>query len=151
MSLIETLTEEQIIEFKAAFAPFDKNGEGTIETKDFEAIMRSLGQNPSAAELQDMLDEVDKEGKGTIDFLAFLGLMARKMMDYGGEVDLIEPFRAYDRDGNGLISTEDLRKVIKEMENEVSDEDMEEMMREADADENGKVNYEDFVRKMMSK
>ena len=41
--------------------------------------MRSLGQNPTEAELQDMINEVDADGNGTIDFPEFLNLMARKM------------------------------------------------------------------------
>ena len=41
--------------------------------------MRSLGQNPTEAELQDMISEVDADGNGTIDFPEFLMLMARKM------------------------------------------------------------------------
>ena len=42
-------------------------------------MMRSLGQNPTEAELQDMINEVDADGNGTIDFGEFLNLMARKM------------------------------------------------------------------------
>lgn len=42
-------------------------------------MMRSLGQNPTEAELQDMINEVDADGNGTIDFPEFLSLMARKM------------------------------------------------------------------------
>lgn len=30
--------------------------------------MRSLGQNPSESELQDMINEVDADNNGTIDF-----------------------------------------------------------------------------------
>lgn len=41
--------------------------------------MRSLGQNPTESELQDMINEVDADGNGTIDFPEFLNLMARKM------------------------------------------------------------------------
>ena len=44
-------------------------------------VMRSLGQNPTEAELQDMINEVDADGNGTIDFPEFLTMMARKMKD----------------------------------------------------------------------
>ena len=47
-----TLTEEQIAEFKEAFSLFDKDGDGTVTTKELGTVMRSLGQNPTAAELQ---------------------------------------------------------------------------------------------------
>merc|ERR1712138_122418 len=73
------LTEEQIAEFKEAFPLFDKDGDGTITTKELGTVMRSLGQNPTEAELQDMINEVDADGNGTIDFPEFLSLMARKI------------------------------------------------------------------------
>ena len=43
--------------------------------------MRPSGHNPTEAELQDMINEVDADGNGTIDFPEFLSLMARKMKD----------------------------------------------------------------------
>ena len=52
---------------------------GTITTRELGTVMRSLGQNPTEAELQDMINEVDADGSGTIDFPEFLALMARKM------------------------------------------------------------------------
>ena len=67
----EQLTEEQIAEFKEAFSLFDKDGDGTITTKELGTVMRSLGQNPTEAELQDMINEVDADGNGTIDFPEF--------------------------------------------------------------------------------
>ena len=53
--MADQLTEEQIAEFKEAFSLFDKDGDGTITTKELGTVMRSLGQNPTEAELQDML------------------------------------------------------------------------------------------------
>lgn len=49
-------------EFKEAFKLFDKDGDGTITTKELGTVMRSLGQNPTEAELQDMVNEVDEDG-----------------------------------------------------------------------------------------
>uniref|UniRef100_A0A4W2BPX1 EF-hand domain-containing protein n=1 Tax=Bos indicus x Bos taurus TaxID=30522 RepID=A0A4W2BPX1_BOBOX len=57
--MADQLTEEQIAEFKEAFSLFDKDGDGTITTKELGTVMRSLGQNPTEAELQDMINEVD--------------------------------------------------------------------------------------------
>lgn len=67
-------------------------------------MMRSLGQNPTEAELRDMVSEVDADKNGTIDFPEFLGLMARKMKDTDSEEELREAFKVFDKDGNGFIS-----------------------------------------------
>uniref|UniRef100_A0A6Q2XXN0 Calmodulin 1a n=1 Tax=Esox lucius TaxID=8010 RepID=A0A6Q2XXN0_ESOLU len=59
--------------------------------------MRSLGQNPTEAELQDMINEVDADGNGTIDFPEFLTMMARKMKDTDSEEEIREAFRVFDK------------------------------------------------------
>uniref|UniRef100_A0A5F8GXZ9 EF-hand domain-containing protein n=1 Tax=Monodelphis domestica TaxID=13616 RepID=A0A5F8GXZ9_MONDO len=61
--------------------------------------MRSLGQNPTEAELQDMINEVDADGNGTIDFPEFLTMMARKMKDTDSEEEIREAFRVFDKVG----------------------------------------------------
>ena len=53
------------LEFKEAFSLFDKDGDGTISNKELGTVMRSLGQNPSEAELTDMINEVDADGRET--------------------------------------------------------------------------------------
>merc|ERR1712110_425104 len=146
----DQLTEEQIQEFKEAFALFDKDGDGTITTKELGTVMRSLGQNPTEAELQDMINEVDADGNGTIDFPEFLSLMARKIKDTGTEEELREAFKVFDRDGNQLISAAELRQVMTTLGEKLTDEEVDEMIREADIDADGQINYEEFVRMMMA-
>ncbi|KAL1818845.1 hypothetical protein ACET3Z_013714 [Daucus carota] len=55
--MADQLTDDQISEFKEAFSLFDKDGDGCITTKELGTVMRSLGQNPTEAELQDMINE----------------------------------------------------------------------------------------------
>ncbi|KFZ63495.1 Calmodulin, striated muscle, partial [Antrostomus carolinensis] len=110
--MAERLSEEKIAEFKEAFSLFDRDGDGCITTKELGTVMRSLGQNPTEAELQDMVGEVDADGSGTIDFPEFLSLMARKMRDTDSEEEIREAFRVFDKDGNGYISAAELRHVM---------------------------------------
>ena len=62
---IKCLSLLWLAEFKEAFSLFDKDGDGTITTKELGTVMRSLGQNPTEAELQDMINEVDADGMWT--------------------------------------------------------------------------------------
>uniref|UniRef100_A0A3B4CZ29 Calmodulin n=1 Tax=Pygocentrus nattereri TaxID=42514 RepID=A0A3B4CZ29_PYGNA len=119
-------------EFKEAFSLFDKDGDGTITTKELGTVMRSLGQNPTEAELQDMINEVDADGNGTIDFPEFLTMMARKMKDTDSEEEIREAFRVFDKDGNGYISAAELRHVMTNLGEKLTDEEVDEMIREAD-------------------
>ena len=62
--MVEELTEEQIEEFQETFLLFDKDGDGTITTKELGTVMRTLGQHPTEAELTQMIKEVDADGTG---------------------------------------------------------------------------------------
>ncbi|XP_077864777.1 calmodulin-like isoform X1 [Saccoglossus kowalevskii] len=147
----EEVSEEQLKEFREAFALFDKDGDGTITTKELGTVMRSLGQNPTEAELQDMINEVDADGNGTIDFQEFNVMMAKKMKETDQEEELREAFRVFDKNGDGFISAEELRHVMKNLGEKLTDDEIEEMIREADVDGDGQVNYEEFVTMMSSK
>lgn len=145
------LTEDQVAEFKEAFAFIDENGDGQISIDELETVMRSLGQNPTYAELQEMINEVDVDGNGLIDFPEFLQMMARKMKDTDSDEEIREAFRVFDKDGDGFISAAELRRVMTNLGEKLTDEEVNEMIREADVDGDGKINYEEFVAMMSSK
>jgi len=142
------------------------DGDGTITTRELGTVMRSLGQNPTEAELQDMINEVDADGNGTIDFPEFLTMMARKMKDTDSEEEIKEAFKVFDKDGNGFISAAELRhvmtnlgryspvsfcrplltKITRFIGEKLTDTEVDEMIREADVDGDGQINYEEFVK-----
>ncbi|CAD7688818.1 unnamed protein product [Nyctereutes procyonoides] len=134
--MADQLTEEQIAEFKEAFSLFDKDGDRTITTKE-------LGT--------DMINEVDTDGNGTIDFPEFLTMMARKMKDTDSEEEIREAFRVFDKDGNGYIGAAELHHVMTNLGEKLTYEEVDEMIREADIDGDGQVNYEEFVQMMIAK
>eukprot|EP00005_Dracoamoeba_jomungandri_P001875 CAMPEP_0174257642 /NCGR_PEP_ID=MMETSP0439-20130205/6752_1 /TAXON_ID=0 /ORGANISM="Stereomyxa ramosa, Strain Chinc5" /LENGTH=148 /DNA_ID=CAMNT_0015340815 /DNA_START=80 /DNA_END=526 /DNA_ORIENTATION=- len=148
--MVEQLSEEQIAEFKEAFSLFDKDGDGQITCHELGTVMRSLGQNPTQAGLKDMIQEVDVDGDGKIDFAEFLTMMARKMQDSEGENEIREAFKVFDKDGSGFISAAELRHVMTNLGEKLTDEEVDEMLREADVDKDGQILYEEFVKMMMS-
>ncbi|UJR38801.1 hypothetical protein I4U23_031466 [Adineta vaga] len=145
----DQLTEEQIAEFKEAFSLFDKDDDGTITTKELGTVMRSLGQNPTEAELQDMINEVDADGNGMIDFPEFLTMMARKMKDTDSEEEILDAFRVFDKQSNGFISVADLRHIMTNLGEKLTDEEINEMIQEANIDkgsEDGRLTESDFLK-----
>ena len=148
---VDQLTADQIAEFKEAFSLFDKDGDGAITTKELGTVMRSLGQNPTEAELAQMIEEVDCDKNGTIDFPEFLTMMARKMKEVDGEEEIKEAFKVFDKDGNGTISAAELRHVMTNLGEKLTDQEVDEMIREADVDGDGQINYEEFVKMMTAK
>ena len=77
--------------------------------------------------------------------------ISRKTKDTDTEEELIEAFKVFDRDGNGLISAAELRHVMTNLGEKLTDEEVDEMIREADIDGDGHINYEEFVRMMMAR
>ncbi|TKY61392.1 Calmodulin protein 8 [Spatholobus suberectus] len=146
----DALREEQIGEFLEAFCLFDKDGDGCITIEELGTAIRSLDENPTVEELQIMMNEVDTDGNGTIEFGEFLNLMARKMKETEAEEELKEAFRVFDKDQDGYISPSELRSVMRTIVEKVTEEEVEQMVKEADLDGDGLVDYEEFVRMLLA-
>ena len=147
----QILSDEKISELNEAFKIFDKDKDGYITTKELGDIMKGLGQNPSEAELQNLVNEVDIEGNGTIDFKEFLGLMEKKMKEPENEEEIIEAFKVFDKDGNGLISSDELLHVMVSLGDNLTIEEEEDLIKDADLDKDGYINYAEFVKLLLSK
>ncbi|PRT52688.1 Calmodulin [Wickerhamiella sorbophila] len=149
--MADKLTEEQISAYKEAFSLFDKDHDGKISAKELGTVMRSLGQTPSESEVADMINEIDMDNDGSVDFPEFLTMMARKIKDTDTEEEVREAFRVFDRNGNGYISSAELRHVLISIGDKLTEEEADEMIREADVDQDGQINYEEFSRVLCSK
>ncbi|PIA31617.1 hypothetical protein AQUCO_04900129v1 [Aquilegia coerulea] len=149
--MADLLTREQIDEFHEVFCWFDMDGDGCITIQELETVIRSLDQHPTEEDvLKQMISEVDVNRNGTIEFGEFLSLMARKMKEVDAEEELTEAFRVFDKDQDGYISATELRHVMLNLGETLTDEEVELMIKEADLDGDGQVNYEEFVRMMLA-
>ena len=74
-------SEEQIENYKEAFLEYDKDGSGNINIKELGTVMRTLGENPTEDELQNLINKFDEDGNGTMEFTEFLCLMAAKVRE----------------------------------------------------------------------
>lgn len=142
------LTEEQRQEIKEAFDLFDTDGSGTIDAKELKVAMRALGFEPKKEEVRKMITDIDKDGSGTIDFAEFLEMMTAKMAERDPREEIMKAFRLFDDDDSGSINFAKLKRVAKELGENMTDDELQEMIDEADRDGDGVINMDDFMRVM---
>ena len=112
--MVDQLTEEQISEFKLSFAGFDKDGDGTITTRNLYQVVQAMGYNPSIEHLADLIYEVDGN-QGIIDFPDYIYIITelrRQAISASLEVDLANAFRIADVDHDGLMPVHDIRHAL---------------------------------------
>ncbi|XP_043825480.1 centrin-4-like [Dromiciops gliroides] len=142
------LTEEQKQEIKEAFDLFDVDGSGSIDVKELKIAMRALGFEPKKEEIKKMIAEIDKEGFGTINFEDFFAMMSVKMSEKDEKEEILKAFKLFDDDGTGSITLKNIKRVAKELGENLSDDELQEMLDEADRDGDGEVNEQEFLRMM---
>ncbi|KHN86018.1 Calmodulin-2 [Toxocara canis] len=128
---------DMISEFKEAFSLFDEDGDGTITANELGTVLRSQGQTPTEVELHGMINGVDIDRNGVVDFREFLTMM--KGTDR--EVENRASFLALDKDRDGFISTADLRLLNANVDKKLTDEKMERLVRLADVNGDGRISY----------
>ncbi len=85
MGGFEYLSEEQISLYKDAFGIYG-DSDGTVSTRELGPMLQYLGQNPTTSEIQEMANECDADGSGSVDFPEFLQMMAKKLAEIDSEV-----------------------------------------------------------------
>ena len=148
MSESKYLSPEQVAEMKEVFNIFDVDGDNTISTKELGKVMNSLGQNPNEAELRELIQEYDNDGNGTLDFPEFLELMAKKLKQIDTEEELVEAFKIFDRDQDGLLTKSDLKNIFKILGEQVDEEYIEKLITLADQDGDESINFVEFCKMM---
>ncbi len=148
--LMEKLSEQQIAEYKEAFSIFDKDADGAISAKDIGTIMRVLGHNPTEAELQEIISQLEQNQNGSMDFPEFMNIMARRGAELNVEEELLKAFKIFEKDGSGYISASELRGVMTTLGEKLTDEEIEDLIKEADIDSDGMINYHEFVKMMLN-
>ena len=139
-----SLTPEQIEEYREAFNLFDRDNSGSISASELATVMKSLGLSPSETEITDLMNEIDQDGNHEIDFEEFLTLMARQSNTRDSAQEIIEAFKVFDKNGDGYISLSELKQVFNSIGEKLSDEELEEMFNEV-SNGSGRISVADFA------
>nr|XP_029484078.1 calcium-binding protein 1-like isoform X2 [Oncorhynchus nerka] len=147
------LRPEEMDELREAFKEFDKDKDGFIGCKDLGNCMRTMGYMPTEMELIELSQQINMNLGGHVDFEDFVELMGPKLLaetaDMIGVKELRDAFKEFDTNGDGQISTSELREAMKKLlGQQVGHRDLEDILRDIDLNGDGHVDFEEFVRMM---
>ncbi|CAI5729874.1 unnamed protein product [Peronospora destructor] len=142
------LTEEQKQEIREAFDLFDTTGSGTIDVKELKVAMRALGLEPEKEEITKLIAEIQRDGRNAIEFTEFVDLLTPKLNEMDSRKEVLKAFHLFDDDETGKISFSNLKRVAKELGENMTDEELQEMIDEADRDGDGEIDKDEFLRIM---
>ena len=139
-----TLSEDQRAELKEAFDLFDTEQSGRIDYHELKVAMRSLGFDVKKAEVLQLVQQHDVAGSGTIGFDEFIEIMAERIAARSPEEELRKAFELFDEDSSGRISFRNLRRIAKELGENLTEDELQAMIDEFDADRDGEISLEEF-------
>jgi calcium-dependent protein kinase len=145
------ISETQIKSLRETFTALDQNGDGLLTHKELKDGLRKAGLQDVPADLQQILDSVDADGSGTIDYTEFLAATLDRR-SYLREDVCWTAFSVFDLAGDGKISLQELKKVLGNGSvQELLDTDrdsMAELLRDIDRDGDGSIDFEEFMAMM---
>ncbi|XP_055712586.1 troponin C, isoallergen Bla g 6.0101-like isoform X2 [Phlebotomus papatasi] len=147
---MELLDEEQIKILQNAFKAFDTDNH--VLTEDIGTILEMLGHKMDDQSLRTLIRTHDPRNTGKLNFEQFCAL-AGDYVDVEEDQDAIreelrEAFRMYDKYGVGYLTTDVLRDILHELDDKITEEDLDMMIDEIDADGSGTVDFEEFMEVM---
>lgn len=114
-------------------------------------ILRMMGIKISEKNLQEVIAETDEDGSGELEFEEFVELAAKFLIEEDEEAlkaELKEAFRIYDKGGNGYITTDVLREILRELDNRLTEADLDGIIEEVDEDGSGTLDFDEFMEMM---
>ena len=142
------IPEEKRHEYKEAFDMFDTDKSGLISPKEIHRVMKNMGNELPLEEIQTMINDLDINGTGSIDFEEFITFMQRTQseVEVVEEDEVIRAFQTFDKDGNGWLSCAEFKHILCNLGDKFSLEETNEIFKEADLNHDGKLDYREFVQ-----
>ncbi len=133
---------------REVFMIFDGNADFMVTEKEFVYAIRAYGLNLSNLEFSRYLKNIEKDPRGNISFEDFSNFMLDKMDQFDSTEDIIDAFATFDMEGKGFINVEELRYILMNFGEKLSEKEMTELTKAAQPDAEGNVDYREFVRRI---
>ena len=134
--------EDEFKEFEEQFINIAGNLQTSIDINMLSLLTKNLGQNYRPEELERIMEEVDEDGNGKIEFKEFVKAMENKSKE--DEYTIKQAFAILDRNDSGYITPNDLRHAMICLGENYSLEEITEMISLVDEDQDGVINFQEF-------
>ncbi|CAK9010991.1 Calmodulin (CaM) [Durusdinium trenchii] len=143
----EDLSEEELNEFKEIFNLVDRDGGGSISNSELGDLMDTLGINATQEEIDLMINEIDQDSNGEIDFDEFVAVMSRKVNAMYTIDQVRGAFRVFeDKSRPGHILPAELEKTLNDhCSSVISKEQVHELVRQLEVDSHGFFHYQEYI------
>ncbi|NWU86468.1 CABP4 protein, partial [Onychorhynchus coronatus] len=141
------LSPEELDELLDAFKEFDTDQDGYISYKDLGECMRTLGYMPTEMELIEISQHIKMRMGGRVDFEDFVQMMGPKLREETAHMvgvrELKIAFREFDVNGDGEISTAEMREAIAALLGEqLKAQEVDEILQDVDLNGDGHVDFD---------
>ncbi|XP_060651412.1 calmodulin-like [Drosophila nasuta] len=145
------LNDHERESFEWAFSLLTDDKSGFITQKELVGFLHALGKTASESQMNAMINEVDEDGNGFIDFKEFVTALSRKLSGNLDDDEIRDTFRVYDKDNTGFITADQVKTVFFDLDQPIADDEIDEMIRTYDSDGDGMLNYEEFVEMLTTR
>ncbi|GAB4834142.1 Calcium-dependent protein kinase 25 [Ancistrocladus abbreviatus] len=143
--IAESLSEEEIAGLKEMFKMIDTDNSGQITFEELKEGLKRFGANLEESEIRHLMQAADVDNSGTIDYGEFIAAMLH-LNRLDGEDHLFAAFSYFDKDGSGYITRDELQQACQEFG--INEIHLEEIIKEVDQDNDGRIDYNEFVAMM---
>ena len=140
----------QVKVLKGCFDGF-ADEDGAIPADNVGGILSMMGMKVKPSALREIIEDIDEDGSGLLEFAEFCQLAAKFLVEEDEEAlkkELKEAFRIYDKEQLGYISIETLKEILRELDNKLTEEDLDSIIEEVDEDGSGTLDFDEFMDMM---
>ena len=103
---------------------FDPEGHGFVNPRDLKSALDSLGVEGRNQTIYQMISDLEADGGGNINFDEFLHLMTSRISDKDSRDNIRKVFNLFDDEKNGFISIKSLRKIVRELGENIQEHEL---------------------------